>query len=165
MPVTGGPNATVYNPRAHAFFHPNGYRGVRVTQPPSALELPQIPQVRLYSSYCSSTAFESLVSPHPLSTCHVLLYWCALGAQHISLLNFYDLERRYYEVRRMERALGPHPKQQRAPRAPGGPLQPPTASAGALSDMPSAPPPSQPAPPPSVAPNSALTATMAHSAT
>ena len=86
--------------------------------------------------------------------------------QHISLLNFYDLERRYYEVRRMERALGPHPKQQqRAPRAPGGgsQQQPTAASAGALPDIPP-PSSSQPAPPPSIAPNSALTEPLPHSA-
>jgi hypothetical protein len=33
----------VYNPRAHQYFHPNGYTDVRLTQPPTVIQLPPLP--------------------------------------------------------------------------------------------------------------------------
>jgi len=39
---------TMYNPRAHQYFHPTGSRGVRLTQAPSILELPRLPDVSYF---------------------------------------------------------------------------------------------------------------------
>ncbi|XP_056014185.1 AT-rich interactive domain-containing protein 4B-like isoform X2 [Ostrea edulis] len=37
-------NATIYNPRAHQYFHPTGSSDLRLSQPPSVFQLPPLPQ-------------------------------------------------------------------------------------------------------------------------
>ncbi|XP_061169238.1 titin-like isoform X2 [Saccostrea echinata] len=37
-------NATIYNPRAHQYFHPTGSTDLRLSQPPSVFQLPPLPQ-------------------------------------------------------------------------------------------------------------------------
>ncbi|CAG5134133.1 unnamed protein product, partial [Candidula unifasciata] len=37
----------VYNPRAHHYFHPTGNTDVRLTQPPSVFQLPEVPNHKL----------------------------------------------------------------------------------------------------------------------
>ncbi|ELU08059.1 hypothetical protein CAPTEDRAFT_227737 [Capitella teleta] len=44
---TKGKDLSIYNPRAHQYFHPTGSSGARLTQPPSMLQLPPLPKNRL----------------------------------------------------------------------------------------------------------------------
>lgn len=44
MPPASSAKASVYNPRAAKYFHASGATGVRLTQPPSMVQLPPIPK-------------------------------------------------------------------------------------------------------------------------
>ena len=41
MPFKSG--NSVYNPRAHKYFHPSGSNDIRLTQPPTIFQLPALP--------------------------------------------------------------------------------------------------------------------------
>nr|XP_022292656.1 titin-like isoform X3 [Crassostrea virginica] len=41
---TESKKATIYNPRAHQYFHPTGSSDLRLSQPPSVFQLPPLPQ-------------------------------------------------------------------------------------------------------------------------
>ena len=59
LPSLYNPNTgnNVYNPRVNQYFHPTGTSGLRLTQPPSMMNLPPLKNVCIYTVYTLFTFF------------------------------------------------------------------------------------------------------------